>query len=450
MPGSAYAFSGAGSGTSTSPYEITTCSQLHETGDALSANYLLMNDINCTGFSFTPIGDTTSSFFTGTLDGGGHTITNLTISSNENGVAIFEKLGSGGLITNIGIASGSITSGEDVVSMGSFAANVSGGSITNSYSKAVLDGSAAFFIDPVIGGLLGKGDPVTVSNSYYAGNITNGTANPNYTAGIAGYLSAGSIANSYSTGSITNGQNVGGLAGRLFSGATITNSFSTMTFVNASSVGALVGTITSGTISNSYWNDTSGGFFTCYFGGNTGCTRVNNNTSYFYTISNSPMGSWDFTDTWSRSNDGVGYPLLNWQSPNPTPTPTPTPSSSQPNSGSSSPAPVVPSCGDMAPIGEPKIFQIDTNKDTATLYFSPVSGQNTAYAISYGMTANANEYATTFSFGKAGGVISYTINDLFPGKWYFKVLGANGCMPGGWSNSMSATLHRNSATYFSN
>lgn len=185
-------------------------------------------------------------------------------------------MGSGGVITNIGYESGSVTSGEDSTSIGSFAARTSGGTITNSYSKATLNGTAAAFISPTVGGLVGRGDNVTISNSYYSGDITNATINRMDTGGIAGYLSAGSVTNSYSSGNITGGQNVGGIAGRLLSSSTISSSFATMTFTNASFVGGIVGVITSGTITNGYFNDSIGGFIPmlCYSGGDTGCTRI--------------------------------------------------------------------------------------------------------------------------------------------------------------------------------
>ncbi len=433
----AFAFSGSGSGTELDPYQISTCSQLQEIEDDLSAFYILTGDINCNGVSFHPIGDTVGDFFVGSLDGKGHKITNLTINSNDNGVGIFALISTGGVVTNIGLESGTITQQGDTVNMGSFAGTIEGGTITNSYSKASLDGSAANFISPVMGGLFGAGDPATVSNSYFSGNIVNATINQNYTGGIAGYMSAGSITNSYATGSMSNGRYVGGIAGRLFSGATITDSFTTTTFVNSSIVGGIVGQIDSGTISGSYWNDLSGGFMTCYSGGNTGCTRVSNNLSYFYTITNPPMSNWDFVNTWSVQNNGTSYPLLYWQAPNPTPSPTP--SSGGGGSSPSSSGTSV-SCTAQAPLNSPNLFQIKSGLGKATLYFAPVMGPNTAYTISYGFTPAANQYATTFNYGFSSGVIPYTINYLFPAKWYFKVAGMNNCMPGVWSQTQSVVV----------
>ncbi|HVZ66738.1 MAG TPA: fibronectin type III domain-containing protein [Patescibacteria group bacterium] len=450
LPSKAFAFSGSGNGTSGDPYQITTCSQLHEISNNLTANYLMMNDVDCNGFSFAPIGDTTSNFFTGTLDGGGHKITNLTINSNENGVAIFQTLGTGGLITNIGYESGSLTQQGDTSKMGSFAAVVSGGSITNSYSKASMDGSAANFIAPVMGGLLGQGTSAVVSNSYYSGNIVNSTLNQNNTGGIAGTMSGGSITNSYSTGSITHGQNVGGIAGRFVSSASTSNSFTTMTYVSVSFVAGMVGLMSSGTVSNGYWNDVSGGFMSCYTSGNTGCNRITNNISYFYTITNPPLTSWDFVNTWSTVNNGSSYPVLYWQSPNPTPTPTPT---SVPSSNSKGPESLPPNKGttqtcSTTPSGSPNLFQINTTKNSATTYFSPVgSAQN--YQISYGFNSDASQFNALTNQGSSTGVLTYTINNLpTNSNVYFKVFAQNNCGIGAWSNTMQ--VKTNGEIYYKN
>lgn len=446
----AFAFSGSGSGTSGDPYQITTCSQLHEIVNNLSADYLMKNDINCNGVSFTPIGDTTSNFFVGKLDGGGHKITNLTINSDENGVGIFEEVGSGGVITNIGYESGSVTSGADSSKLGSFAGVVSGGSITKSYSKASLTANNGGFIAPVAGGLFGVGNSATVSDSYYSGNIVNATGeNANDTGGISGAMTGGSITNSYSAGNLANGQDVGGITGVLGTGATLSNSFTTMTLTNDTFVGGMVGN-NSGTISTSYFNDPNGGFFPmqCYFGGNTGCTSVVQNIPYFYAISNPPMTSWDFVNTWSTVNNGINYPLLYWQSPNPTPTPTatstPMPPSGPPSvssqTSSASSTTQTPVCNDSAPTSAPNLFQLRAKENSVKVYFAPDAGANSGYYIGYGFDDTAQNFGATFNYSNGGGVVAYTINDLFPGTWYFKVRGQNGCMPGAWSGVMKVQV----------
>ena len=71
-----------------SPISIGSCSQLKNLTH-LSADYQLSNPIECAGVKFYPLGN-----FTGTLDGNGHTISNLTIEKNEQDYAgLFTVLG---------------------------------------------------------------------------------------------------------------------------------------------------------------------------------------------------------------------------------------------------------------------------------------------------------------------------------------------------------------------
>ena len=96
------AFSGAGDGTAGDPYQITTRAQLEEISSALSASYILMNDIDLGGSStpWTPIG-TSVVPFTGTLDGDGHIISNLYYSGSGDSKSLIGVI-SGGEIQHLG------------------------------------------------------------------------------------------------------------------------------------------------------------------------------------------------------------------------------------------------------------------------------------------------------------------------------------------------------------
>ena len=80
-------FSGAGSGTSSDPYQITNAEQLFEVRNSLSAYYKLMNDIDLTEWiaeespsqGWTPIGTTTTPF-AGDFDGNNKSIKGLYIN----------------------------------------------------------------------------------------------------------------------------------------------------------------------------------------------------------------------------------------------------------------------------------------------------------------------------------------------------------------------------------
>ena len=80
-----------GSGTEENPYQITTPSELQNISLALSDNFVLNNDIDCSGVTWTPIGNNIdeTSPFAGSLDGKNHTINNLNV--NKINVSVWES-----------------------------------------------------------------------------------------------------------------------------------------------------------------------------------------------------------------------------------------------------------------------------------------------------------------------------------------------------------------------
>ncbi len=426
---SAFAFSGSGSGTSSSPYQVTTCAQLQEVANSLSSYYQQQNDIDCTGYDFTPIGSS-SSKFTGTYDGNEYKITNLTINKNQLYVGIFGYIGSSGVVTKVGYVSGSVTGGSSVGNMGGIAA-VSEGSITKSYSNVDIYGTDGG-LHPNGGGIVGYNFG-TVSDSYATGNVQSTGSGDE--GGLVGVDDGGTadISNSYATGNITGGSTIGGLVGYVENGGSISYSFSTGSVdQSVTNRGGLVG-ISGGNPTADYWYKTTGSPSNCYQTGDYQCTSETT-LSYFYTVTNPPMNNWDFNTIWSNSNNGTVYPVFQWQATNPTPTTLPS-SSSNTSSNSSSPS----GCGGTVPIA-PNLFQVNSTGTTATLYFVPILSGNTRYYISYGLDSSAIGFGTTLNNPEISGVIAYTINDLFAGTWYFKVRGQNGCMPGNWSQVVSVNV----------
>lgn len=109
------------------------------------------------------------------------------------------------------------------------------------------------------------------------------------------------------------------------------------------------------------------------------------------------------------------------------------------SSGSSAQSSGPPACGDWPPLNAPRLFQIDTTKNSATLYFMPVSNYLSYYYIAYGFKEGDWRFGTQFNSTQKIGVVSTTINCLSPNTtYYFTVRGGNGCAPGNWSNYLSA------------
>ncbi|MCA9343241.1 hypothetical protein KC950_04505 [Candidatus Saccharibacteria bacterium] len=109
------AFTGDGNGTSDNPYKISSCEQLQEISDELSAHYALVENIDCSGTTawnasagFEPIGTSTSLTFSGVLDGRNRTIDSLFINRSGNNIGMFAFLS--GTVKNLSMTNVDITS----------------------------------------------------------------------------------------------------------------------------------------------------------------------------------------------------------------------------------------------------------------------------------------------------------------------------------------------------
>ena len=221
----------------------TQLQNINTTG--LSNDCVLGTDINLSGVFFTPIGE--SSSFTGTFDGLGNTISNLTIgtsSSQYSGkyAGLFGQVGSGGTVENVGLLKESIYGNNSSGYTGGLVGANSGGTVTDSYSTGTVSGYN------YVGGLVGYNNDGAVSDSYSTGNVS-GTY---YVGGLVGYNGGtATVTDSYSTGNVSGTNSVGGLVG-WNSGGTVSDSYSTGSVSGTSSIGGLVGANSGGTVTDSY------------------------------------------------------------------------------------------------------------------------------------------------------------------------------------------------------
>ncbi|QNN46499.1 filamentous hemagglutinin N-terminal domain-containing protein [Thermomonas brevis] len=247
----------------------------------LGGNFVLGADINASatagwngGLGFTPIGGndpgaSSNPGFTGNFDGLGHVIDGLTINTPNNNIGLFGSAFYAS-IANIGLTHASITGQFSVGGLAGRSGNLH---IHNSYVSGAITGATA------VGGLVGndiypRGTNV-LEHVWTAGSVTATAASTGTGSlvGIAGGLvgdNAAAIRNSYSTADVRGGNQVGGLAGRIFSDIDKSYFAGTVgsngvaggdgTVKAPYALGALVGQMTgSGTVSNSFWNtDTAG------------------------------------------------------------------------------------------------------------------------------------------------------------------------------------------------
>ena len=196
-------------------YVITTADELRrlaymvniEKNTFAGKTVRLCSDIDLQCEEWIPIGGnsntdgTSARRFSGTFEGDGHTVSNLTITAGNYYVGFFGDL-TGATIRNFGIQSGVVVGQAKVGGMaGTIRSNVL---IENCFNKANVDGSN------IVGGIVGmsSGKDCTIINCYNTGSVTSaGKA-----AGILGYIAGSTtnttVQNCYNTGT----QSVGILA----------------------------------------------------------------------------------------------------------------------------------------------------------------------------------------------------------------------------------------------
>ncbi|MEG1768707.1 MAG: MBG domain-containing protein, partial [Comamonas sp.] len=246
----------------------TTGTDLQGVNGNLDGRYVLGADIDASATSgwnsnagFMPLGSG-GVRFTGSFDGLGHVIGNLTINRpTQQFVGLF------GYAENATLRNTGLT-GVDIVgqtSVGSLVGQLEGNSnISNSYATGRVTGSISG-----IGGLAGvlatfAGETISLSNSYAAVNVTGN----DIVGGLLGLTrstsSTVSLSNSYATGDVTADGSAGGLIGVLGSyfnsTINVSNSYATGNVTGSSHVtGELLGWSDVGnggqvSISHSFWN----------------------------------------------------------------------------------------------------------------------------------------------------------------------------------------------------
>jgi hypothetical protein len=130
--------------------------------------------------------------------------------------------------------------------------------------------------------------------------------------------------------------------------------------------------------------------------------------------------------------------------PTPSPENTTTNTTGTTNTSSNNSSTLTPGCSNSVTRGTPNLFEIQTTKDTATVYFSPPTAPYSSFYIAYSSKSDYNEYGVEYNQGHSDGALKYTIKSLKPNtKYYFKIRAGNGCATGNWGNTMSANTTNN-------
>ncbi|UHC20203.1 filamentous hemagglutinin N-terminal domain-containing protein (plasmid) [Methylobacterium currus] len=195
--------------------------------DGQSGDYALAIDLAAprTAYAGAVIGT-----FSGTLEGLGHAITDLTIDAP--GISTVGLIGqlSGGAVRNLNLTGGSVRGGDSV---GPLAGSASETLISRVTATGRVSGGS------FVGGLIGMADSLTISQSKATGTVT-GTSDVGGLVGIhLSTLGSSRITQSVASGAVSGTSEVGGLAG--FSQGRIEQSYATGAVTGLDSVGGLVG-----------------------------------------------------------------------------------------------------------------------------------------------------------------------------------------------------------------
>ena len=184
-----YTIESNGSYTVTSADGLMNIAELVNGGKS-DINITLDTDIDLTGKDWTPIGTDYDNSYKGTFDGGGHTITGLTFTTNDKYAGLFGYLNRAGTVKNVVMKDVQITNNR---SWSAFAGGVAG------YSWG------------------------TIENCSVSGSVS-GTV---YVGGVVGAQIDGSITGCSSSATVKGTTDVGGVAGQTNSSATLTACYAT-------------------------------------------------------------------------------------------------------------------------------------------------------------------------------------------------------------------------------
>ena len=216
-------------------------------GGKTDINITLDKNIDLTGKGWTPIGTSFDNSYKGTFDGGGHTITGLTVTTNDQFVGLFGYLNRAGMVKNVVMEGIQITSNHMFGCTGgvvgyswgtiencSVSGSVSGtdcvGGVVGSQKAGSIIGcctSATVKGTHYVGGVAGE-KWGTMTACYATGNVTLEIASQKnlYGGGVVGLNGGSRVLACYATGNVTS---TGSSTGNVHIGGLFGDSYTTVT-----------------------------------------------------------------------------------------------------------------------------------------------------------------------------------------------------------------------------
>ena len=216
-------------------------------GGKTDINITLDKNIDLTGKGWTPIGTSFDNSYKGTFDGGGHTITGLAVTTNDQFVGLFGYLNRAGTVKNVVMEGIQITSNHMFGCTGgvvgyswgtiencSVSGSVSGtdcvGGVVGSQKAGSIIGcssSATVKGKHYVGGVAGE-KWGTMTACYATGNVTLEIASQknNFGGGVVGLNGGSRVLACYATGNVTS---TGSSTGNVHIGGLFGDSYTTVT-----------------------------------------------------------------------------------------------------------------------------------------------------------------------------------------------------------------------------
>ena len=250
-----YTDDGQGNYTVTSAEGLKAVADIANNGN-LGINITLTENINLTDMDWTPIGIDYNHQYTGTFNGGGHTITGLTVTTSDQYAGLFGCIGSGGTVKDVTLEGVQITTTRNVGDVGGVAG----------YSEG------------------------NIENCSVSGSVSGSGMN-GFAGGVVGYQSGGFLTGCSSSATVNAGNIAGGVAGSTDRGATLTACYATgdvtLESINSGSsfAGGVVGDNTNrSTVIACYaWGSVTGsGIGIIYVGGVTGNNNLGTLTACYH------------------------------------------------------------------------------------------------------------------------------------------------------------------------
>ena len=219
-------------------------------GGKSDINITIDTDIDLTGKDWTPIGTDYDNSYAGTFDGGGHTVTGLTVTTNDQYAGLFGRLGEAGTVKNVVMEGVQITCNHGSGYAGGVAGFSWGGTIENCSVSGSVSGTV--FAGGVVGAqweasITGCSSSATVKGTVCVGGVAGDTnagatltacyATGNVTieidpiqnisgGGLVGFNGGSSVIACYATGNVTS---TGSSTGKVHIGGFLGNNYTTVT-----------------------------------------------------------------------------------------------------------------------------------------------------------------------------------------------------------------------------